>query len=257
MKKLNLLLGLLIGLTILACSSDNNNSYDDSDETVKLYKKASSFNSSILVSTQELFYNSNKQIETAITNIDNGYKITTIDVTYNDNTITRVKKTTAYDSSLSIPDIIEDYDVNISNSTILLTEINGVDYGIQIDFTGEYVDSFKTIQLSDMSTLSEEIFQRNSDNNIMSHSTSDMTFTYSNYDNGNIMPFHREYSIDYLLIFKLKPSNKLPLMENVTFSGGGSDSYTIDSSLLTYDSDNDIINFGDATNYLQLEFIEL
>ncbi len=78
-----------------------------------------------------------------------------------------------------------------------------MDYGIQIDFTGEYVDSFKTIQLSDMSTLSEEIFQRNSDNNIMSHSTSDMTFTYSNYDNGNIMPFHREYSIDYLLIFKL------------------------------------------------------
>ncbi len=55
MKKLNLLLGLLIGLTILACSSDSNNSYDDSDETVKLYKKASSFNSSILVSTQELF----------------------------------------------------------------------------------------------------------------------------------------------------------------------------------------------------------
>jgi hypothetical protein len=108
-----------------------------------------------------------------------------------------------------------------------------------------------------MTVFTEDTFQRNSDNNIISHTNSDMTFTYSNFDTGNIMPFNREYSYDYFVAFGLKPSKKLPLTEEVTFTSGGSDTYSIDSSLLTYDDNNNITNFGDNSNYIEFEYIEL
>ena len=144
-----------------------------------------------------------------------------------------------------------------SNTQIKLIEANGIDYEIQIDFTGDYVDAIRTVQSSDMMIFSEDTFQRNSENNIISHSNSDFTFTYSNFDSGNVMPFNREYSFDYFIAFDLTPSEKLPLIENVNFTSGGSDTYTIDSSLLTYDNENNITLFGDNTNYIDFEYIEL
>ena len=42
MKKLNLLIGLLIGFTIFACSSDDD-STQESENTVRLYKKSEAY----------------------------------------------------------------------------------------------------------------------------------------------------------------------------------------------------------------------
>jgi len=257
MKKLNLLLGILIGLTIFACSSDDGNiNNPEPEETIIVYKKASSYNNSTLSSFQEVFYNTDKKVNKVVTNIDNGWRITTIDVIYSGNEITEVIKTTDYGSSNN-NDTAEEYDVTVSNGQIRLTESNGVDYEIQIEFSGDYADAIRTIQPSNMTVFTEDTFQRNSDNNIISHTNSDMTFTYSNFDTGNIMPFNREYSYDYFVAFGLKPSKKLPLTEEVTFTSGGSDTYSIDSSLLTYDDNNNITNFGDNSNYIEFEYIEL
>jgi hypothetical protein len=262
MRKNNLLFGLLIGLLSFSCSSDDNNDDDDGgsnnppDLTSIVYKKASSYENSNLTSFQEVFYNSDKQIEQVVTNIDNGWRITTIDITYSGADITGITKTTNFGSS-NTNDIVEEYNVSYSNTQIKLIEANGIDYEIQIDFTGDYVDAIRTVQSSDMMIFSEDTFQRNSENNIISHSNSDFTFTYSNFDSGNVMPFNREYSFDYFIAFDLTPSEKLPLIENVNFTSGGSDTYTIDSSLLTYDNENNITLFGDNTNYIDFEYIEL
>ena len=257
MKKLNLLIGILIAFTILSCSSDDGNlNNPEPEESIIVYKKASSFNNSTLSSFQEVFYNTDKKVNKVVTNIDNGWRITTIDVIYSGNEITEVIKTTDYGSSNN-NDTVEEYDVTISNGQIRLTESNGIDYEIQIDFSGDYVDAIRTMQPSDMTIFSEDTFQRNSDNNIISHANSDMTFTYSNFDTGNVMPFNREYSFDYFIVLGLKPSKKLPLTEEVTFTSGGSDTYSIDDSLLTYDDNNNIINYGDNTNYIEFDYIEL
>lgn len=268
MKRLNFLLGILIGLTILSCSSDDGNNTDDDgnnpnppDQTIIAYKKANVHevhNNTTYISTQEVFYNSDKNVEKVVTNIDNGWRTTTLDVTYNGNTITKVAQTIDYGDPNSTDTMLE-FDVTISNGQIVLTESTGVDYEIQIDFTGDYVDSFKEVQPSTMTVLSEDIFQRNSDNNIVSHvvTDNDMTYTYSNYDIGNVMPFYREYSFDYFIVFDLKPSEKLALTEIVTFSSGNSETFTIDPAELTYDTNNNIIRHGDATNYTEYEYIEL
>lgn len=257
MKKLKLVTVILTGLTILACSSDNDNSNNpELEESIIVYKKANSFINSTLSSYQEVFYNTDKKVNKVVTNIDNGWRVTTIDVVYNGSEIIEVIKTIDYASSNN-NDTVEQYDVTINNGQIKLTESNGTDYEIQIDFTGDYVDAIRTVHPSNMTVFSEDLFQRNADNNIILHTNSEMTFTYSNFDIGNIMPFHREYSFDYFVALELKISERLPLTEEVSFSSGGSDSYSIDTSLLTYDENNNISIFGDNTNYLEFDFIEL
>jgi len=259
MKTLNLLFLILIGITISSCSSDDNNetSTPEPNESIIVYKKANSFNNSTLSSFQEVFYNSNKKVNKVITNIDNGWKIKTLDIIYNGNEITKITTTTDFGNS-NDNDTFEEYDVITDNNQITLSESNGIDSQIKIDFTNEYVDSYKLIQPSNMNIIQEEIFTRNSDNNIVSHTgVENMVFNYSNYDLGNVMPFHREYSFDYFIVFELKVSKKLPLTEEVIFSSGGSSSSSIDPSLFSYDNNNNIINYGDDTNYIEFEYIEL
>ncbi|MFI0430133.1 hypothetical protein [Mariniflexile sp. HMF6888] len=104
-----------------------------------------------------------------------------------------------------INDSLKEYSVSFSNNAILLTESNGVDYGILIEFTDEYVDSFKTITPSNITTLSERIYKKNSDNNIISYIGSSTKSIYSKYVKGNIKPiFLSEYYEDYFLVFGLK-----------------------------------------------------
>ena len=257
MKKLNLLVTILIGITILACSSNDDNPTNSvADQPIVVYKKASSYNNSLLSSYQEVFYNTNKKVNKVVTNIDNGWRITTIDVVYNGNTPTEVIKTTDYGDS-NDNDTVEEYDVTISNGQIKLVEPNGNGYEIQIDFTGSFVDAIRTIQSSDLSILSEDVFQRNLDNNIVSQTNSDMVFTFSNFDVGNVMPFHREYSFDYFIVFGLKISEKLPLTESISFVGGGLYSSTIEASSLTYDTNNNITNFGDGSDFIEFDYVEL
>jgi len=257
MKKLNLLLAILIGPILFSCSSNDNNSEENSEETIVVFKKASSYENSNLMGSQEVFYNSNNKATKIVTNIGNGYKITTINISYIENEINEITKTTDYGNSNN-QDTIEAYNVTISNGQIRLTESNGVDYEIQFDFTGSYVDAYRAITPSDMNIVFEEVFLRNVDNNIVSHSiVGDLVFTYSNYDTGNIMPFHREYSLDYFIALGLKPSNKLPLTEERAFSSGNTNIYSIDPTLLTYDNINNIIRNGDDLNYVEYEYVKL
>jgi len=66
MKKLNLLLGILTVLMLCSCSSDDTNNEENNNQpnpTTTVYKKASSYLDSSLISFQEVFYNSNGQIK--------------------------------------------------------------------------------------------------------------------------------------------------------------------------------------------------
>lgn len=257
MKKLNLLLGILIGITFLACSSDDGNSNNpEPDESIIVYKKASSFYNSTLSSFQEIFFNTDGKIQQIVTDIDNGWRVTTINIIYNGTTVSEITKTIDFGNSND--NTIEQYTVTSSNNQIKLTGMNGIDQEIQIDFTNNYVDGYREITLSNLAINQEEFFTRNSSNNLTTHSgvgdSGSITFEYSNYDMGNVMPFHREYSIDYFLIFGLRVSDKLPLTE-VYNENGNSDTFTIDSSLLTYDNVNNIIIHGDNINYTEYEYI--
>lgn len=259
MKTLNLLLGILIGLSILSCSSDTDDNGDNGtnpnppEETMLVYKKASFYENSVLTSSQEVFYNTDKKVEKVVTKIDNGWRETTLDVEYNGNTPTKLTKTIDYGSS-DDNDTVEEFNITFSDGQIFLYPVNGADYQVQIGFTGEYVDHVKVIQPSTNILFKEDIFQRNADNNITSHVISDdnMTFTYSNYDVGKVMPFHREYSIDYLIVFGLKPSEKLPLTETHENTD-----YSIDPSELVYDSNNNIIREGNDMNYTEFDYVEI
>lgn len=149
MKTLNLLLGILIGLSIASCSSDTgeNETNPNPEKTMLVYKKASVYENSVLTSSQEVIYNSDKKVENVVTKID---------------------------------------------------------------------------------------------------------FIYSNYDVGKVIPFHREHSLDYFIVFDLKPSEKLPLTEIHEYTD-----YSIESSELVYDSHNIIIREGNGVNYTEFDYVEI
>lgn len=259
MNNIRLCIGILIVLTILSCSSDDNVSNNNPPNlTSRVYKKASSFENAILISSQELFYNTDGNLQQIVTDIDNGSKVTTIDIEYNSAGISKIINSISFGNSTN--STVKEYSITTTNNQIKLIGINGNDHEIQIDFTNKYVDAYREITPSNMMIIREELFLRNTDNNLVRHSgvgnSGNITFEYSNYDLGSVMPFHREYSIDYLLIFNLKPSEKLPLTE-VYNENGISDTFTIDSSTLTYDSENNIINQGDNTNYTAYDYINL
>ena len=64
MKKLNLLFTILLGISILSCSSSNEDIDENSDETIIFYKKATEYAQDGQFSysnSQEVFYNTDKK----------------------------------------------------------------------------------------------------------------------------------------------------------------------------------------------------
>ncbi|MFD2541371.1 hypothetical protein ACFSSB_03505 [Lacinutrix gracilariae] len=267
MKKLNILFTIFLGISILSCSSSNGDIEDNTEdidenteETIIVYKKATQYAQDGQFSysnSQEVFYNTDKKIIQVVTYLAYNSSTTTTDVIYNSDEISEISKTTTYENSNNID--IEEYDVIINNGQIKLTGVNGLDKEVQIDFTENYVDAIRTIQPSNLTTISENLYQRNNENNIISYTwDNNISFTYSNFDTGNVMPFHGNYWDDYFIAFALKPSKNLPLTSTITYSSGSTNTHDIDPTMLTYDNENNIIHYAyDSQNYTDYEYIEL
>lgn len=256
MKKLNLLLGLLIGLTIIACSS-NDESSSKNEETIRLYKKSETYNNSILVSDKNVNYNSEDKIQNIITN-DFGYKTETISVNYSGNTISSINEIDEF----VIPNNTNQnvtYIVTTENNKITLTSGNFV---VEIYHSNDFVDSTREFNVTNPNSFSEQIFTRNSNQNLISNTTGDSsTFTYSDFDSDKIIdPYGSvtEYFYsDYFKIFDLKVTNSNPL--TATYSqGGGTETY---NEYLEYDALGYVIKStfepNSTTDYTEHLYIEL
>lgn len=258
MKKLIIFIFFLSGGFITSCSKESNSKKEEKQAHF-IYKKTSRFTDSALLQTQELFYNDDKQLERIVTNMNQGSLITTIEAIYNDNNIiTKIIKSTS--SSFSTPpDTREEYNVTITENTVLLSKSNGDDYGILIEFTGEYVDLIKSGELSNMDPLSNKIYKRNSGNNIISYEDHVYKTTFSNYAKGNVLSFFNpDLENDYFILFNLKTSNQLPLTHTKAYSSEEVlYTHTFDASLITYDENNNIIKIGNDSDYVIYEYIEL
>ena len=254
--KQNLILGLIV-LFISSCNTEDDNPGEP--EISNLYKRSELIIDSEINSFQEVFYNSDKKIEKVVTSIDDSWKVSTIEVEYEEGVIIGLSREVKYDDSYSETEVnsFEEFEVFKGYKEFLLKGINNTERSIRVEFTGDYVD------LIDVASHSHErleyyTFKRDIENNIVSFSDENISINYSNYDQGNILPLHREYSFDYVVALGLKPSNKLPLtQETIHSSGGDSEEITMDSSLFSYDENDNIIKYGDNESYWDYTYIEL
>ncbi len=118
MKKLNILLGILIGFTIIACSSDDD-SPSGNEETIRLYKKSEVYSTNNLVFDKTINYNSENKIQSVITN-DYGYKTETITVNYSGNTISSITEIDNFVNPNNTDQNVT-YDMTVENNKITLT----------------------------------------------------------------------------------------------------------------------------------------
>ena len=254
MKKLKLIITLFFGLSILSCSSDDNNNVQN--ETVKLYKKSLDYDNGAITYDKEIFYNQDNKVQSIITN-DYSYKTETINVTYSGNTITSISEIDNFDNPNNTYSNVT-YNVSIENNKITL--ISG-DFQVEINHSNGYVNSTKEYYVS-ANVFSEHIFTRDSNLNLVSNTTGDgSTFTYSNYDSekmehpfGGVMEYF--YS-DYFRIFELKVTKNTPL--TATYSNGGiMDTY---SEVVEYDIEGYVIKSNidpnNINNYVEHQYVEL
>jgi len=257
MKKLNLLIGILIGLTILACSSDNDSSDNINQETNRFYKKSEIYHNSNLVFDKTLNYNSNNRIQSIITN-DFGYSIETITATYSDNTITTINEIDDFVNP-SNTDRNVTYDVTTENDKITLESDN---FTVEIYYSNGYVNSTREFNPSNPNAITEQTFTRDSNLNLISNTTGDgSTFTYADFDTNKMVdPFGsvtEYFYADYFKIFDLKVTNSNPLTA-IYSQGNTTDAY---SEYLEYDNLGYVVRTtfepNSTTNYTEHQYIEL
>jgi hypothetical protein len=256
MNKLKLLLGLLIGISIIACSSDDDSS-NGNQETIRLYKKSEVYNNSNLVFDKTVNYNSENKIQSIITN-DYGYNTETITVNYSGNTISSITEIDDFENPNNTNQNIT-YDVTIENNKITLTSGN---FAVEINHSNSYVNSTREFIITNPNSFTEQVFTRDSNQNLISNTTGDgSTFTYTDFDADKMVdPFGSvtEYFYsDYFKIFDLKVTNSNPL--TATYSQGSvTDTY---NEYLEYDELGYVIKTtfepNSTINYTEHQYIEL
>ncbi len=256
MKKLNLLFTLLLGLTIIACSSDDN-SASENEETIRLYKKSEVYYESTIVFDKTVNYNSENNIQSIITN-DYTYSSNTITVNYSGSTISSITEINNFENPLD-PDQNVTYEITIENNKITMTS---GDFAVEIYHSNGYVDSTKEINTANLIVFAEQIFTRDSNQNLISNTTGDgSAFTYSDFDaDKQIDPFGSvtEYFYsDYFKIFGLKVTHSNPL--TATYSQGSViDTY---NDYLEYDALGYVIRTtaqpNSTTTYIEHQYVEL
>lgn len=255
--KQNLIFGLIV-IFISSCNT-NDDPPKESKEASNVYKRTELISGSEISSFQEVFYNSEKRIEKVVTSIDHSWMVSTIEIEYEQGEISEISKKVEYDDSYSDNETntFEEFEVFKGYGEIILRGINETNKSMLIEFTDSYVDLIDIFDHSN-NRLKLYTFKRNSENNIVSFSDENIEYNYSNFDQGNVLPLHREYSIDYLIALNLKTSKKLPLtQESIHSSAGDPQESTMDSSLFSYGDNDNIIKYGDNENYWKYTYINL
>jgi hypothetical protein len=257
MKKLNLLIGILLGLTIFACSSNDDSSDNNNQETNRFYKKSEVYSNSILVFDKTVNYNSDNKIQSIITN-DYGYSTETITATYSGNEITTINENDDFVNPNNTDRNVT-YDVTIEDNKITLESDN---LNVEIYYTNGYVNSTREFNPSNPNAFTEQVFTRDSNLNLVSNTTGDgSTFTYTDFDSDKMVdPFGSvtEYFYsDYFRLFDLKVTNSNPLTATYN-QGNTTDTY---NEYLEYDELGYVIRTtfepNSTTNYTEHQYIEL
>jgi len=258
MKKLNLLLVILIGLTILSCSSDDNNDGDNNNpiETETFFKKSITYVNGIVEFTREIFYDSNNKVQSIISE-EISFNRRTLQIEYSNEAISAINEDVEYDN---LPNFSQTYNVIIELNKIILTG-SVDDRTIEIYHTDNYVDLTKVIQTSTSTIVFENIFLRNQNQNIISITDGNIIFTYSNFDSNkknDPSGASMTYEFDnFFKIFNIKVSKDNPLNSEYNQQGNTG----TENIYLEYDNLDNVIRKSyepnSTDNYTEHLYIEL
>ncbi len=254
MKKLNLLLGILIGLTILSCSSDDNSGTDDQtpEETTKLLKKISfsgNGNYSLI-----FFYNADDKldrIESAGTGDDFIKQFF-----YDNGVLDRAE----FEDLNGVSDgSIEKYIYN--NGQLIQREdyFNNttLDESFEYSFSNELISNIKYFGFNETAFSEQYIFEYDSNNNVISRETDyvnnsisdeELTFTYD----GKKSPF-LNFEPNIILIDDFFSFKNNPTSEILTDLSNSNVIYQRNYTY-TYDSDDYAISRTGDTETVTYEY---
>lgn len=256
MKKLNLFIGILIGLTILSCSSDDNNGTDDQtpEEMTKLLKKMTFSGNGNYSLT--LFYNTDDKldrIESAGTGDD------FIKQFYYDNGV--LDRAEFQDlngvSDGSIEQYVYDNGLLIERQDFYNTTT--LDERFLYSFNNSNIDNIQYIGNGQTTYSEEYIFEYDSNNNVLSRkhdylntaiSDQELTFTYDNKKSPFLNLEPNIVLIDDFFSFVNNPTSQIltDLSNNSVIS---EKNYTY-----TYDNDDYAISRTDGTETITYEYYE-
>ena len=169
MKKLNLLLGLLIVLITLACSSDDNNSVNNPpNESIKLLKQIS-WNDGY---SEKYFYDSQSRLILTIHNdfafADNSFNDSTF-VEYVNSNISKILKREQSGSNIVNTELIfNNYNSNSASGTFKIFTDSGNNYSdltFEYSFMNNLLKSYTRLNLDGTKNY-EQIFNHNEDGNL-------------------------------------------------------------------------------------------
>ncbi len=254
MKKQNLLLTILIAIFIISCSSDDGqpNEEEGPNNEVKLYKKTNSFRDGTLISSKEVFYNSDNKIESVTLNEIN-YLNRTFTVNYANGNVSGIIRATDVIDPNGTDETINYNNISITNNSIILVS-DASDRTLEIEFSNSFVNATKYYQTSMPNNVFTQSFTRNSDNQLISNYTGGDVFEYSNFDSnkkldpsGSVMEYEHN---TFFRIFGLRVSKDNPLTATYNFSGGGTYSNFLEYdnqgfvTKVSYDASNSTSNYS-------------
>ena len=225
MKKSTFILLLLFFTSIVSCNTDDNVADENEEQEQeqeqeliypcdKLYKKSRLFEYETPTAIHEVSYDSNYRINeifsadyTTITSFQ-------YNIVYEGEAVSKIvfKSMNEYDSTFNT--VIE-YDDIVINDTSFTLNSSLSDNKIEIFHTDGYVDNTRYYYSINPPMYNEEFYTRNEQNQIVSNTFSNSTYTYSNYVNGEdndpIGSTILSDLKDIILILKLKYSSSTPL----------------------------------------------
>jgi hypothetical protein len=161
MKTLKTTLLITFSLFLLVgCNNDDDDSAEETPITNKLYKKSESYTGGILTSDKTVNYTSENKILSITTNHFGFSKLT---ITVDNESVTRLTEVLELDNSNI--DRYNYFDVTRENNKIILV---ADDTRLEFTRSNGYVDSAKQIDISTSTIFYEEIFTRDSDQNLIS-----------------------------------------------------------------------------------------
>ncbi|WP_417885326.1 hypothetical protein [Zunongwangia sp.] len=250
------LLFLFLTILIVSCSSDNDN-LSTKKNVDKLYKKSIEFTEDTITGITEYFYNEDAKIDSIsieyIGELKECYK-----VSYSDKRIINITVSTNYKDS-KWNEFINYNHISFSKNLITL-ESEKFNEIIEIYHTEKYIDSTKQYNSEYPENVSDQVFTRNSKNQLISSTDGRYRFEYSNFDsNKKLDPYGGviEYELGHILdIFGLIVTKDNPLTGYYDFNETGT--YP---AYFEYDEQGYVVKvFYDETNsnkdYVIHEYIE-
>ena len=256
MKKLNLLLGILIGITILSCSSDDNDGTNDQtpEETTKLLKKMSISGNGNYSLT--FFYNTDEKLE-RIERTGTGDDF--IKQFYYENGV--LNRAEFQDLNGNADGTIEQYIYD--NEQLIKREdyFNNttLDETYEYSFSNELINNINYFGFNQTSFSEQYIFDYDTNDNVIStkvdyvnNSISDqeLTFTYDNKKSPFLNLEPNIVLIDDFFSFVNNPTSEI-LTDLSTNSVISEKNYTY-----TYDNDDYAISRTDGTETITYEYYE-